>query len=324
MGDEALQLKNGIGQRADTGALIDPIYIQNTYVGDGPPTSGTTGDTAGYRQIVRKYVDQNTGAEWINESTNPLSPYWTPVAITPQGAIWGVADDFRGEPGLALSDTTAENIYAASGARIFGQGIAETDAGALFNTAGEGGVTLRLTTTDEVAHTVAIGGEAGIMQPDQHKLLVVDAEVTNVSAITLRGMGIGFLGTADDALDPPVTCATTVCTLVQDDLALLHFNVGYTDTDRWYVGHNKSDAAASMTVVDTSTDVAAAGTYQRLRVEIDVSGNLRCFINKAQVAYAAAAVDVDEELSPVLYLESTSTAVKSADVRRYAHWALRP
>lgn len=323
MGDEALQLKNGVGQRADSGALVDPVYLQNAYTGDGPPTSGTTGDTAGNRQIVRKYVDQNNGAEYINESTDPLSPYWTPCNIMGPGPLWGVFDDFRGEVGTALSDTGGENIYA-SGVRVFGQGVAETDSGALFNTAGEGGVTLRMTTTDEVAHTVAIGGEAGIMQPDQHKLLVVDAEITQVSAITLRGVGVGFVGTAADAFDPPVTCATTVCTLVQDDLALLHFNVGYTDTDRWFVGHNKSNAAATMTAVDTATDVAAAATYQRLRVEIDVLGNLRVFIDKAQVAYAATAVDVDEELSPVLYIESTSTAVKSMDVRRFGYWGLRP
>lgn len=323
MGDEALQIRNGAVARADTGVLVDPTYLANTYVGDGPPTSGTTGDTAGYRQIVRKYQDQNTGAEWVNESSNPLSPYWTPVAITPQGAVWGVADDFRGEPGTAITDTGAENIYA-SGVRVFGQGIAETDSGAVSNTAGEGGVTLRMTTNAADAKTLAIGGEAGIMQPDQHKLLAVEAEITQVSALTLRAVGIGFVGAAADAFDPPMTFSGTTCTLVLDDLALMHFSVEYTDTDRWYVGHNKANAAASMTAVDTSTDVSAVGTYQRLRVEVDVSGNLRCFINKAQVAYAAAALDVDEEVAPVLYIESTSAAVKIMDVRRYAHWAMRP
>lgn len=319
----AIELKDGVARDRDTGALLGSVYVANTLTGSGPPSSGTTGTGAvSYpEERVTFYVDNDSGVVFVNEGTG-ASPYWTPAGLD-QFGLWGAFEDGRSQVGEPVADTDAELILN-SGVRIFGQGIAETDSGVVVQTAGEGGNVVRLTTTDEVAHTIAIGGEAGIMQPDQHGLLVVEAEVTNVSAITLRGMGIGFVGAAADAFDPPITCATTVATLVLDDLALLHFNVGYTDGDRWYVAHNKSDAAASMTVVDTSTDVAAAATYQRLRVEINEGGDMRVFIDKTQVALVADALDADEEVSPVLYLESTSTAVKSADVRRYAHWALRP
>lgn len=326
MGDEALQLKNGVAQRADTGALVDPAYFANEYVGDGPPTSGTTGDTAGYRQIVRRYIDQNTGAVWFNESTNPLSPYWTPLSIQPQGPLWGAADDFRGQPSTAVTDTGTENILA-QGLRVFGQGLAETDSGGVINTAGEGGNTFRLTTTDEDEHVAAIGSEAGIMQPDQHKLLVVDCEFTHVSAITLRGTFVGFIGTAADALDPPVTASAVTATLVQDDLAGVYQDVGFTDGDRWYMVHNKADEAADQDVTagsrDTSTDLAAAGTYQRVRVEINAGGDMRVFINKTQVGLKADALDADEEVSPVFLIVSESTAVKSADLRRFGYWGCR-
>lgn len=282
--------------------------------GAGFPASGTAGAGVGIAGLGSTYFDTTRNTLWVNEG-NSYSPYWSPVSVQQQG-LWGVYEDFRGLPGTALSDTAAENILA-SGLRVFGQGLAETDAGGISNTPGEGGPTFRITTTDEAAHLVALGTDAGVYQPDQHGMALIDVDVTNVSAITLRGMGVGFVGTAADALDPPITCATTVATLVQDDLALMHFNVDYTDVDRWYVAHNKSDAAASMTVLDTSVDVAAAATYQRLRVEIGDDGAMRSFINKTLVRTVSAALDVDEEASPVFYLESTSAAVKSADVRRF-------
>lgn len=278
------------------------------------PESGTYGDGVGVAGLGSTWFDTGRGTMWVNEGT-AAAPYWSPLGLN-QPNLWGVFDDFRGEPGVALSDTAGENIFN-SGLRVFGQGIAETDAGAFPNTAGEGGVTLRMTTTDEVAHTIAIGTEAGVFQPDQHGLGILDVVLTHVSAITLRGMGIGFVGLAADAFDPPITAATTVATLVQDDLALLHFNVGYTATSRLYFAYNKSDAAPTMTAVSTGVDIAAAGTYQRFRVECGGDGDVRVFVNKVQVASRAIALDVDEEASPVVYIESTSTAVKAMDVRQF-------
>lgn len=319
-------LKAGVPRVQSTGPLLDSINTVNALSGAGPPTSGTTGTgvrSTGDQKVVT-YTDTDTGATFFNEGS-ATSPYWSPFTHGGgTGPLWGVFSDFRDKPATALSDTTAA-LFNNNGLRAFGQGMTETDAGVIANSAGEGGVTLRMTTTDEVAHTIAIGGEAGIMQPDQHQLLVVDVEMTNVSAITLRGMGVGFVGLAADAFDPPITCATTVATLVQDDLCLMHFNVGYTATDVWKVAYNKSDAAASMTAVSTGVTVAAAATYSRLRVEIAENGDARFFINKAEVATPVSiALDVDEECSPIFYIESTSTAVKSCDVRRYAHWAYRP
>lgn len=291
----------------------------------GAPSSGTSGTLVNDAEAGAQLWDTTNGVVFVNEGTRS-SPYWTPASFD-QRALWGVWTDFRTQAGKAVADTAAEAILADSGVRVFGQGIAETDSGLVVQTAGEGGNVGRMTTTDEDAHTIAIGMEAGVMQPDQHQLLVIDAEVAHVSAITLRAMFCGFIGTAADALDPAVTGATVTATLVQDDLAGLFFDVGFTDTDRYFAVHNKADAAASQTINtgsrDTGVDVAAAGTFQRLRVEISASGAMTAFINKAQVFSLAAALDVDEEVSPVLYLESTSAAVKSMDVRRFATWAYR-
>lgn len=291
----------------------------------GAPSSGTSGTLVNEAEAGALLIDTTNGVMFINEGTR-TSPYWTPCPLN-QFPLWGVFTDFRSQAGIAVADTAAEAIIADSGLRIFGQGLTETDSGLVVQTAGEGGSVGRMTTTDEDAHTIAIGMEAGVMQPDQHQLLVVDCEVSHVSAITLRAMFCGFIGTAADALDPPVTGSTTTATLVQDDLAGVFFDVGFTDADRYYAVHNKSDESASQSIStggrDTGTDVAAAGTFQRLRVEINAGGDMLVFVNKAQVASIADALDADEECSPVLCLESTSTAVKSLDVKRFATWAYR-
>ena len=188
---------------------------------------------------------------------------------------------------------------------------------------------MRITTTNESAHIIAMGMDAGVMQPDQHQACVIDVELTSVSAIATRAMFIGFVGTAADAFVAPVTGSGTTATLVQDDVCGLHMSTGYTDGDRFYFVSNKSNAAATQDVSatgDTSTDLAAAATEQRFRVELHRTTTVvlaNAFIDKVQVATVADALDEDEECSPVVALESLSAATKSADVRRISAWATR-
>ena len=288
----------------------------------GPPSSGTAGTLAGEIEPGAILHDTLNGVVFVNEGTK-LCPYYTPLPYA-QPQLFGVNTDWRDQIGKALADTGAAAFVGGSGLRIFGQGIAETDSGAVISANGEGGAVMRLTSTNEDAHLVAIGTAAGIMQPDQHQLLVVDVEVTQVTAITTRACGLGFLGTAADALDPPATSATTVATLVQDDMCIMYFDTDFTDGDQFYIAHNKSNAAATMTAVATAVDCAAAATYQRLRVEIAEDGDATFFIDKDQVSSVVAiALDVDEECSPVFFIESETTAVAICDVKRFATWAYR-
>lgn len=291
----------------------------------GPPVSGTSGTFANEVGVAGGLLwDTTNYVVYVNEGTQ-ASPYWTPVGYD-QAPLFGVHNDFRDNVGTAAAGTTMSVILAGSGLRVFGQGHADTDSGLVVQAAAEGNIVARMTTTNEAAHLLAIGMSAGVMQPDQHKQLVIDVELTMVSAITDRALFVGFLGTAADALDPAVTGATTVATLVQDDLAGLHMDSGYGDADRIYGVHNKSNAAATQDLTadgDTSTNLAAAGTYQRFRVEINSAGNMLAFIDKVQVYSQAAALDVDEECTPVCYLESNAAAIKEADVRRFSAWAYR-
>lgn len=287
----------------------------------GPPISGTGGTLAGIARPGGQIIDTVNGVVYYNEGTH-ASPVWTPQSLYQPG-LFGVHTIFEDGVGVAATATDTETILT-SGVRVFGQGIDETDSGLLIQSAGEGGRVQRLTTTNEDAHVAALGMQAGRMQPDQHGNLVIDVDIAVVSALTNKSVFVGFLGTAAAALDPAVTGATTVATLVQDDLAGVWFDAGLTDGDRWFAVHNKSDEAATQDLTadgDTGVNVAAAGTFQRVRVEIDVAGGMTVFINNRQVYQVDEALDANEECTPVLYVEAQTTAVQAIDVRRFDAWA---
>jgi hypothetical protein len=299
---------------------------------EGSPTSGTAGTGANTFAAPNSLVrDVNTGVVYVNEGTL-ASPYWTPQNFSQRG-LYGWFTDFRDGIGKALADTAATATLVGSGLRIHGQGIAEIDSGAVVTMSDQGAIA-RLTTTDEDAHTVVLSVGAGttpVFQPDQNGTIVIDAIVAHVSAITLRSLFLGFCGSAADALDEVVTGATTTISFaatIGDDVAGLFFDTSLTDGDRYFAPHDAGNANASIattaTGVDTGVDVAAAGTFQRLRVEVDADGGVRCFIDKVLVAtFAAATLDVDEELHPVLILGSASAAVKSLDVTQFGAWGVR-
>jgi len=291
--------------------------------------SGTTATGLGVAARGSTYLNSQTQVLYINENS-ATDLYWTPIAMSDTVNLLSGYTDFRDGLGKAVDNTDAGAILAGSGLRIFGQGIAEVDSGAVV-TQQEGGPRMRLTTTDEDAHLVALSflsadGATLPMQPDTHGPMVVEAVVNQVSAVTLRRFFIGFLGTVANALDPPATGATVTITLVQDDLAGLFFDAGLTAADTLCGIWNNADGAATQTVAATTTGttVAAAGTSMLFRVELSTTGTMYCFRNRVLVATVASAVDITEEFAPVLLIGSTSTAVKSCDVLRFGTWCKRP
>ena len=294
----------------------------------GPPLSGTSGTGVGDPRLEAGSVIEDTtnGVIYVNEGT-AVSPYWTPAGLD-QAPLFGVHTDFRDQAGKALANTAAEAIIPGSGLRIFGQGIeVNGDSGLVANAATEGGTTARLHATNETSHLAAIGMDAGVMQPDQHGKLTVDVEFTSVTNILTRAFFLGFAGTAADALDPVATGATVTLTLVQDDLAGILMDSRLTDAAGLMAAHNKSNEAATLLVaatgVDTGSDMPAAATFVRLRVEITAAGLMVCFKDKVQIASIAASLDADEEVSPVFYVETTTAATKAVDIRRFSAFAYR-
>lgn len=300
----------------------------NALSGHGAPVSGNDWDAAGY-QIAGKgsiYMNLDTGVMYVNDG-DMNNVYWSPLNLVNFPNLLSWQTDFRDGVGLAVSGTETTYTIPGSGVRIFGQGLAETDSGVTV-AIGEGGPVASCITTDEDEHVIALG--AGITtsvpyQPDTHGTIAVEALVAMSSAITLRRFFIGFIGTAADALDPPVTGTTATITLVQDDLAGLFYDAELTDADRLYAPHNKSDEAATIacSACDTEVDFPAAGTYTKLRVEIDAEGTMRCYKDGVLVFTQEEAVDVDEELAPVVLCASESAATKTMLVKYFRTWGSR-
>lgn len=303
-------------------------------VGTGGPLSGSSSradylptgfNVAGFGST---YTDLTNGAVYVNEGTK-TNLYWTPISYD-QAGVLGWRSDFRDGVGKANSDTGATATIPGSGIRVFGSGIAEIDSGLAIAIAEDGAIgTLQATaTTGGLLAALGVGITTSVpFQPDRHGPIVVDALCAQSAAITTRRFFIGFLGTAADALANPVTGSTITITLVQDDLAGLTFDTDLTDADRLFAPHNKSDEAATIlttaTGVDTGVDVAAAGTYQRFRVEISAAGVMTCFVDKIQVTQISASLDVDEEVAPVLLICAPTTATKAMLVKYFGAWGVR-
>lgn len=234
--------------------------------------------------------------------------------------------NFADGVGVALADTAASTTLAGSGLRIHGQGIAETDSGVTVALAADGPIA-SMTTTDEASHTIVLsyGTNTEGWDPATYGPMEVFAEVAMSSAITLRTFFIGFIGADADALDPVVTGSGTTLTLVQDDVVGLYFDVGLTDADRLYFPHNKANEAASISCsadgVDTGSDFPAAGTYVKLKVRIEPSGNASAWVNGVKVASVGLAASTSVDLNPVLILSSTSAATKTMLVKEFGFTA---
>lgn len=297
--------------------------------GAGAPVSGsgTNATGKGTAGLGSTYINTSNGVMYINEGSS-TSPYWTPVDFTQTNLLcW--RSDFRDGVGNAIAATTATVTIPGSGIRNFGTGIEETDSGFTITVDEDGAVgSLIASATSGKVAALGVGITTSVpFQPNTMGPLVIEALVAQSSAITARKIFCGFLGTAADALASPSTGATTVITMVQDDMAGLLMDSGLTAAARFFAPHNKSDEAATIstaaTGVDTGVDCAAAGTYQLLRVEISAAGVMTCFIDKAQVTQIEASLDVDEEMAPVLCITSLASATKTMLVKKFAAWGNR-
>lgn len=322
----------GLGFMKNTQAILRNWVdlAAGEYKGITAPISGSGSDATGRGVcgLGSTYTNVVTGVKYINEGT-ALDPYWTPVSIfQPNLLSWG--SDFRDGAGKAVADTAATATIPGSGLRVFGTGIEETDSGLTVAIGEDGAIgSLIASATSGKVAALGVGITTSVpFQPDAHGPLVLDVLITNLSAITARKVFCGFLGTAADALASPTTGATTVITMVQDDMAGLLMDSGLTAASRIFAPHNKSDEAASIsttaTGVDTGVNMAAAGTYQRLRVEISAAGVMTCFIDKIQVTQIAASLDVNEEVAPVLCITSLASATKTLLIKKFNTWGYRP
>lgn len=339
IGSAVAPVKVQVLRNADRGESPYPESREPIRTVDGPVYSGTSGTLAGVAETDTVVFCKNSKTHYVNEGT-AASPYWTPTSFSSPGLL-AVYEDFRslqadilGGSVPAITDTGTVN-YTSNGARVVGLGLAETDAGLAAGTDVEGSFVGRITATNENAKGTGLAGSVvAQFQPDTHAPLVVDVELTNVSAITTRSLFVGWCGAVANDLAPPVTGSTTTATFAPDDIAGLFQSTGFTDADGLMAVSEKSNTAGTQTSLTASATLAAAGTYQRFRVEVQADGTTVAFVDKAQVAVIpgasgagahadAEALDADEEVIPLVILGSLTTSTASADIKRFAFWGKR-
>jgi hypothetical protein len=302
-------------------------------VGAGGPLSGSSSradflptgfDMAGFGA---RYYDTTNGVMYTNEGTR-TNLYWTPTYF-PQIGLIGTYTDFRDGAGKAHSDTGTNYLIPGSGVRVFGSGIDETDSG-LVITQGANGAVGRLTssaTATALPAALGFGGSTVLFDPATNGPLVVDAKFTVVTDLLTKRVFLGFTGTSADALVSPVTGSTLTLTLVQDDVSGMMFDSAMTAATEIFAPHNKADEAASIlttaTGVDTGVVIPAVGTYHRWRVEISPTGVMTVFINAVQVTQIAASASATVDVSPVLLLSGTTTAIDAIDIKFFMTWGSR-
>ena len=305
----------------------------NVYIHAGPPVSGTSfGSPVGVVDAGGILLDSTNGNLYVNEGTQ-TSPYWTPLSMEQPGLFSAYVQNSVGL-GVPLANTNAEE-YVAKGVRVFGQGLeVNDDSGFVGGTGVEGAEFNVMHVTNEASHLTALGTQAGIYQPDTHGTLAVDVTWADVADIATSSVFLGFIGTAASALDPVVTGATTTATFQIDDLAGWYSDSSMTDVNGGFLVSEKSDTSGTQTGLTTVVDRAAAGTYQRLRVEVTTAGQAIVFANRAEVGvipgatdtntHAAGenALDVDEEVSPVFYVENSTTTTRTANVKQFSTWGV--
>ncbi len=300
------------------------LQIRSGLSGAGVPKSGTAGTGAGGLAVT--YFDTTGQMLYVNEGTS-ASPYWSPVWMPGLFNTIGVREDFRGGV-LSLMPIAgnAMSAYMDSGARIFGDGHADSDSGVIpAAPSGEGGRAHGIfTTTNEDLHTINIGGPTVSYQPDQHGRAIIDCEFATITDLTNRSHFVGFVGGAIDAMVAPATIASTTITNVLPDLVGMVMDASATDADGLFVTDNAANGNATVGTADAGRDLSSplvAGTFKRLRVEVDVDGAFRCFEAKLLVYTGSAAdVAINQELSPILQLEAAEAAViKTMHVRSYMH-----
>jgi plastocyanin len=322
-----LQVEGTLFNTNSTGIAANSALILN-----GAPLSGTTsGSFIGVADPNAQCYDKINNVTYINEGTK-ASPYWSPTNIRDIGLRGVSAQLIGGEGGKSIADTTASAIIGYN-TRVYGQGIAETDSGVV-SSGGEGFSQTELRTTNEDVHTVALsmGGSGTTLQPDTHGPIVIDIDYTN-DAITHRSIFLGFQNLSIDALIEPCIGATTTITFNNvsatcDDIAGLFLDTSLTVGNKYFLAHTSSDAAAtfatSASVGGAAAgvgQVAAAGTFQRLRIQVGAGGSVTAFINKAEVGHVVSALDADEEIVPVFCLGAAEAGIKQVEVKEFTVFA---
>lgn len=214
--------------------------------------------------------------------------------------------------GATVADTGTEQ--AIGDFRLFGTGSDEADAGA-FSLAAEGGA-VRLTTTNEDNHATFIGTNLAFT-PNVSGMLVAEARV-QLNNLDTKEVFFGFtdLGAVTLGIEGVIGHgATTTLTLTASDICGFLLSAELTDDEAWHFIHNGGSAAGvTVSTTNASGVDAVAGEWDVLRIEIDVNGTARWYINGVLEKTLVGAVAPTVQLGVACGVEAKGANVEEMDL----------
>ena len=236
-----------------------------------------------------------------------------------------INEDFLGGTEVAVASTTAPPINWPPFLTFVGQGIADTDSGAvMLDSDGLNGV-VQLTTTNEDIHC------AGFQTPVMFDVGLNGTIVMEVrcrqAALNTGEVFIGFSDVATDlAIIEGAICHgdTTTLTLTASDLVGFLMASDLTDNSDWHGVYNGGTTTGEATSTDVDFDAGAtAGEYQVLRLELFPNGTVEWWVDGVLEQTVTGAVSTSVDLCMNVLVESKTTAVKTLDVDYIRVWANR-
>jgi hypothetical protein len=236
-----------------------------------------------------------------------------------------INEDFLGGTEVAVASTTAPPINWPPFLTFVGQGIADTDSGAvMLDSDGLNGV-VQLTTTNEDIHC------AGFQTPVMFDVGLNGTIVMEVrcrqAALNTGEVFIGFSDVATDlAIIEGAICHgdTTTLTLTASDLVGFLMASDLTDNSDWHGVYNGGTTTGETTSTDVDFDAGAtAGEYQVLRLELFPNGTVEWWVDGVLEQTVTGAVSTSVDLCMNVLVESKTTAVKTLDVDYIRVWANR-
>jgi hypothetical protein len=236
-----------------------------------------------------------------------------------------MSEDFLGGTEVAVASTTAPPINWPPFLTFVGQGIADTDSGAIIlDSDGMNGV-VQLTTTNEDVHC------AGFQTPVMFDVALNGTIVLEVrarqAALNTGEVFIGFSDVATDlAIIEGAICHgdTVTVTLTASDLVGFLMASDLTDNSDWHGVYNGGTTTGETTSTSVDFDAGAtAGEYQVLRLELFPNGTVEWWVDGVLEQTVTGAVSTSVDLCLNVLVETKTTAVKTLDVDYIKVWANR-
>ena len=201
---------------------------------------------------------------------------------------------------------------------VVGQGIADTDAGApALDSDGLSGA-VQLTTTNEADHTTGLQTssmfDVGLMGT-----IVVEARVRQ-AALSSREIFMGLtdinIGSDVPSIQANLSHIDTVTvTLTASDLVGFHLSSEATDATDWHGIYNGGTTTGETTSTSVDlNDVAVAGEWQVLRLEIANNGTARWYTDGTLRQTVKGAVSTSTDLKFFIAAEAKATTIATLDV----------